>query len=249
MRAKTGLRAAIYARYSSDMQSAASIPDQIRICRRLAEDHGWTVVEVFADEAISGATQLRPQFQAMQQAAMAGQFDVVVAEALDRLSRDQEHIAGLHKRMRFLSVEIFTKAEGAISEMHIGLGGTMSALFLRNLAEKTHRGLEGRVKAGKSAGGISYGYRLDRQPLPDGTYTTGDRVISDTEAAIVRRIFTGYDRGLSARSIAIGLNRDGIAAPRSGGKGSGTWSFSTISGNWARGTGILNNELYIGKLV
>ncbi len=249
MRAKTGLRAAIYARYSSDMQSAASIPDQIRICRRLAEDHGWTVVEVFADEAISGATQLRPQFQAMQQAAMAGQFDVLISEALDRLSRDQEHIAGLHKRMRFLSVEIFTKAEGAISEMHIGLGGTMSALFLRNLAEKTHRGLEGRVKAGKSAGGISYGYHLDRQPLPDGTCTTGDRVISDTEAAIIRRIFTEYDRGLSARSIAIGLNRDGIAPPRSGGKGSGTWSFSTISGNWARGTGILNNALYIGKLV
>jgi site-specific DNA recombinase len=249
MRAKTGLRAAIYARYSSDMQSAASIPDQIRICRRLAEDHGWTVLEVFADEAISGATHLRPDFQRMQQLAMAGGFDVLIAESLDRLSRDQEHIAGLHKRMRFLSVEIFTKAEGVISEMHIGLGGTMSALFLRQLGEKTHRGLEGRVKAGKSAGGISYGYRLDRQPLPDGTYTTGDRVISDTEAAIVHRIFTEYDQGKSARTIAMGLNRDGIAAPRSGGKGSGTWSFSTISGNWKRGTGILNNELYIGKLI
>ncbi|WP_081035769.1 recombinase family protein [Rhodobacter capsulatus] len=242
-------RAAIYARYSSDLQSAASIPDQVRLCRRLCEERGWTVVEVFADEAMSGASHLRPDFQRMQQAAMAGQFDVLVAEALDRLSRDQEHIAGLHKRMRFLGVEIFTKAEGAISEMHIGLGGTMSALFLRNLAEKTHRGLEGRVKAGKSAGGISYGYRLDRQPLPDGTYTTGDRVIDAAEAAIIRRIFTEYDRGRSARAIAIGLNRDGIPAPRSGGKGKGSWSFSTISGNWKRGTGILNNELYIGRLV
>ncbi|TDQ53189.1 DNA invertase Pin-like site-specific DNA recombinase [Phaeovulum veldkampii DSM 11550] len=249
MREKMALRAAIYARYSSDMQSAASITDQVRICRRLAEERGWQVVEVFADEAISGATHLRPGFQAMQQAAMTGRFDVLVAEALDRLSRDQEHIAGLHKRMRFLGVEIFTKAEGAISEMHIGLGGTMSALFLRNLAEKTHRGLEGRVKQGKSAGGISYGYRLDRQPLPDGTHTTGDRVIDPVEAAVVRRIFTEYDRGLSARSIAIGLNRDGIAPPRSGGKGSGTWSFSTISGNWQRGTGILNNDLYRGRLV
>ncbi|MFV1877638.1 recombinase family protein [Nioella sp.] len=249
MREKTGLRAAIYARYSTDLQSAASITDQIRICRRVAEERGWQVVEVFADEAISGATHLRPQFQAMQQAAMAGRFDVVVAEALDRLSRDQEHIAGLHKRMRFLGVEMFTKAEGAISEMHIGLGGTMSALFLRNLAEKTHRGLEGRVKAGKSAGGISYGYQLDRQPLPDGTFTTGDRIIDEAQAAIVRRIFTEYDQGKSARSIAIGLNKDGIAPPRSGGKGSGTWSFSTISGNWKRGTGILNNDLYRGLLV
>ena len=249
MREQTGLRAAIYARYSSDMQSAASITDQVRICRRLAEDRGWTVVEVFADEAISGATHLRPQFQQLQQAAMARRIDVVVAEALDRLSRDQEHIAGLHKRMRFLGVEIFTKAEGAISEMHVGLGGTMSALFLRNLAEKTHRGLEGRIRQGKSGGGISYGYRLDRQPLPDATFTTGDRLIEEAEAAIVRRIFTEYDRGLSARAITIGLNKDGIPAPRSGGKGSGTWSFSTISGNWTRGTGILNNALYVGKLV
>ena len=249
MREKTGLRAAIYARYSTDLQSAASITDQVRICRRLAEERGWQVVEVFADEAITGATHLRPGFQALQQAAMAGRFDVLVAEALDRLSRDQEHIAGLHKRMRFLGVEIFTKAEGPISEMHVGLGGTMSAIFLRHLAEKTHRGLEGRVKQGKAAGGISYGYRLDRQPLPDGTHTTGDRLIDEAEAAIVQRIFKEYDRGLSARSIAIGLNKDGIAPPRSGGKGSGTWSFSTISGNWQRGTGILNNDLYRGRLV
>ncbi|PTW34655.1 recombinase family protein [Rhodovulum kholense] len=127
-------RAAIYARYSTDLQSAASIPDQVRLCRRLCEERGWTVAEVFADEAMSGASQLRPDFQRMQQAAMRGSFDVIVAEALDRLSRDQEHIAGLHKRMRYLGVKIVTKAEGEISEMHIGLGGTMSALFLRNLA-------------------------------------------------------------------------------------------------------------------
>ena len=243
------MRAAIYARYSSDQQSAASIPDQVRLCRRLCEEQGWDVVEVFADEAMSGATHLRPDFQRMQQLAMRGGFDVLVAEALDRLSRDQEHIAGLHKRLTYLGVQIHTKAEGRISEIHIGLGGTMSALFLRQLAEKTHRGLEGRVKAGKSAGGLSYGYRLDRQPLPDGTWTTGDRVIDPTEAAIVTRIFTEYDRGRSARAIAIGLNRDGIPAPRAGGKGKGTWSFSTISGNWKRGTGILNNDLYTGKLV
>jgi len=122
-------------------------------------------------------------------------------------------------------------------------------MFLRNLAEKTHRGLEGRVHQGKSAGGISFGYRLDRQPLPDGTHTTGDRVIAPEQAAVIRRIFAEYDQGKSARTIAMGLNHDGIAPPRSGGKGSGTWSFSTISGNWKRGTGILNNELYIGKLV
>ncbi|ATX67525.1 recombinase family protein [Roseinatronobacter bogoriensis] len=246
---KTHKRAVIYARYSTDMQSAASIADQVRICRKLAQERGWEVVEVFSDEALSGESHLRPGFQRLQQAALDGAFDFVVSEAMDRLSRDQEHIAGLHKRMRYLGIEIITKSEGVITEMRVGLGGTMSALFLRNLAAKTHRGLEGRVKAGKSAGGISYGYRLDRQPLPDGTFTTGDRVIDPDEAAIVRRIFEEYDQGRSARTIAMGLNKDSVPAPRAGGKGSGTWSFSTISGNWKRGTGILNNELYIGRLV
>ncbi|MFN4130777.1 MAG: hypothetical protein ACK4GC_13335 [Paracoccaceae bacterium] len=103
----------------------------------------------------------------------------------------------------YLGVKLVTKAEGEISEMHIGLGGTMSALFLRHLAQKTHRALEGRVKAGKSAGGLSYGYRMDRQPRPDGTFTTGDRVIDEAEAAVIRRIYQDYDRGKSARTIAI----------------------------------------------
>ncbi len=244
------MRAAIYARYSSDHQSSASIPDQVRLCRNLCTDEGWTIVEVFADEAISGATHLRPDFQRMQQGAMAGGFDVLVSESLDRLSRDQEHIAGLYKRLRFFGIRIVTKAEGEINELHIGLGGTMSAIFLRQLAEKTHRGLEGRVRAGKSAGGISYGYRVDRQLRPDGTMTTGQRVIDPGQAKVISGIFEAYARGESARSIAITLNRQGILPPRSGdGKRKASWSFSTISGNWKRGTGILNNELYIGKLV
>ena len=242
------MRAAIYARYSSDQQSSASIPDQVRLCRKLCMDQGWTVVEVFADEAMSGATHLRPAFQGMQQTAMVGGFEILVTEALDRLSRDQEHIAGLYKRLSYLGVRMVTKSEGEINELHIGLGGTMSALFLRQLSQKTHRGLEGRVRAGKAAGGISFGYNLDRQLLPDGTLTTGERKIDAGQAAIVRRIFDAYVKGQSARSIAIELNRDGVASPRTD-KGSGKWSFSTISGNWRRGTGILNNELYIGKLV
>ena len=113
-------------------------------------------------------------------------------------------------------MKIVTKAEGEINELHIGLGGTMSALFLKQLAQKTHRGLEGRVKAGKSAGGISFGYRPDRHPLPDGTLSTGDRSIDEREAALVRRIFADYDKGKSARTIAIELNREGHPPPRGG---------------------------------
>ena len=49
------------------MQSAASITDQVRLCRKLAEERGWQVVEVFADEALSGGPAiLRPGYQALR---------------------------------------------------------------------------------------------------------------------------------------------------------------------------------------
>lgn len=67
---------------------------------------------------------------------------------------------------------------------------------------------------------------------------------------MVGRIFREYASGSSARTIAAQLNRDCIRPPRASEAGyPTTWSFSTISGNWRRGTGILNNELYIGRLV
>lgn len=244
LQTRTRKRAVIYARFSTDMQTAASIDDQVRVCTALASSLDMTVVHTYRDDAISGTTDLRHGFQGMIQAALSGQIDVVVAESLDRLSRDLEHISGFYKRMQFCGVEIVTKAEGTISDYHIGLGGTMNALFLKNLAQKTHRGLEGRVRNGKSAGGKSYGYDVRRTLLPDGTFTTGDLVINEGEANIVRRIFSDYAAGQSARSIAAALNAEGLPAPRAA-----TWSFSTISGNWKRGTGILNNDLYVGERV
>ena len=181
------MRAAIYARYSSEMQSEASVEDQLRICRRLIAERGWAAGPTYHDMALSGASLLRPGYQSLLQDARAGQFDVLVAESIDRLSRDQEHIAALHKQMCFLGIPIVTVAEGAISELHIGLKGTMSAMYLKDLAQKTHRGLEGRVRKGMSAGGISYGYKLRRTLREDGSFTTGERSIDPVEAAVVNR--------------------------------------------------------------
>ncbi|WP_240637656.1 recombinase family protein [Paracoccus aestuarii] len=239
----------IYARYSSDLQSASSIEDQIRVCRQLCAKQGWVVVDTVEDRAISGASHLRPGFQRLHEAARDGVCDVIVAEALDRLSRDQEHLAGLYKRLAYHGVKIVTRSEGEIDEMRISFGGLMSSQFLKQLAEKTRRGLEGRVTAGKSGGGNCFGYRVRRGFDAGGAVITGERDIDDAEASVVRRIFPDYDSGLSARSIAAALNAEGVAPPRSGGKGSGSWGSSTIQGNWRRGTGILNNELYVGVRV
>ncbi|WP_237059690.1 recombinase family protein [Loktanella sp. M215] len=237
------MRAAIYASYSTDLQSDASIDDQHRLCLRLIASHGWSEAETYADRGISGASHLRPAYQRLLQDARDNRLDVVVAEGLDRLSRDQEHIAAFFKQMRFHGIPIVTVAEGEISELHIGLKGTMSSLFLKDLAQKTHRGLEGRVRKGKSAGGVTYGYDVVRDLLADGSITTGERVINAAQGVVVRRIFTDYSHGISPRAIAASLNQDGVAGPR------GTWGSSTIYGNDKRGTGILNNELYLGRLV
>lgn len=237
------MRVVIYARYSSDNQRDASIADQLRICREFAARQGWTVVEEFTDHAISGATLLRSGFQALMRDALNRRFDVVLAESLDRFSRDQEDTAGLFKRLTFAGVNIVTLTEGDITHLHIGFKGTMNAVFLKDLADKTHRGLRGRVEGGKSAGGLCYGYRVVKS-LAGGTLTTGDREIEPAEAAIVERIFRDYVAGIAPKAIAKRLNQDGIAGPFGG-----SWSPSTVHGNSKRGTGILNNELYIGRLI
>jgi hypothetical protein len=146
--------------------------------------------------------------------------------------------------MRFAAVTIVTLAEGEISELHVGLKGTMNALFLKDLADKTRRGLRGRVEAGRSGGGNSYGYKVVRTMGPDGMVEAGQRRINLCEANIVRRIFREYSQGLSPREIAKRLNRDGVVGPSGA-----SWSPTTINGNRERGTGVLNNELYIGNLV
>jgi hypothetical protein len=139
---------------------------------------------------------------------------------------------------------IETVSEGSISEMHIGLKGTMNALFLKDLAAKTHRGLKGRALAGKNTGGKAYGYKPERKFDADGELIRGDRNIDKAEAAVVTRIFTDYANGVSPKKIAGMLNSEGRSGPS--GKG---WGASTLHGNRERGTGILNNELYIGRQI
>ncbi len=238
------MRAAIYARYSSDLQSASSIEDQVRQCQARIDQEGWTLSQVYSDAAISGATVLRPGYQKLLEDARNGAFDVVVAEALDRLSRDQADIAGLYKQLSFAGVQLVTLAEGEINELHIGLKGTMNALFLKDLARKTRRGLEGRVRQGRSGGGLCYGYDVVREVDAAGNPVAGGRRINEVEAGIVRRIFAMFAAGQSPRAIARTLNGEGAPGPRGR-----AWRDTTIRGHATRRTGILRNDLYDGRLV
>jgi len=113
------LRAGIYARHSTDKQET-STQDQIRRCREFCQRKGYDIVEIYHDEAISGSLiENRPGISALLIGALNDRFDMVVAEDLSRISRDQADTANFFKKMLFLGVPVETVSEGLINELHI----------------------------------------------------------------------------------------------------------------------------------
>jgi site-specific DNA recombinase len=237
-------RAALYARFSSDLQSDASIDDQLRLCRLRADREGWRVVGDFSDKASSRALRNRQGVDALLAEVERGRVDIVLTESLDRLSRDLEHVANIYKRITFHNAQIITLSEGVVTDMHVGLRGTMASLYLKDLAAKTHRGLEGRIRKGRATGNPPYGYRVERRLGDHGDLERGLRRIEEDEAVVVRRIFALYAEGISPVRIARLLNAEGIPGPNGG-----AWLEDTIRGRIGRQDGILRNPIYDGRLV
>lgn len=232
------MRAAIYARYSSELQNDRSVDDQIALCRDFAGRNGYSVAATYDDRARTGTTTIgREGLQRLILDARAGKFDTVIVEALDRLSRDTEDLAGLHKRLTFAGVDIVTVHDGRADALQVGIRGLMSTLFIADLRHKTRRGLAAVVADGRHAGGRAYGYRaVPGQP--------GQLEIVPGEAAVVRRIFADYVAGRSPRDIAAALNAEGVVPPRGA-----RWVASTINGNLARAHGIIQNAIYCGDII
>lgn len=86
-------RAALYARVST--LNGQDIGLQVDELRQMAAQRGWAVVEVFADEGVSGGQAQRPALDRMLEQARAGQFDVVAVWKLDRLARSVAHMLTL----------------------------------------------------------------------------------------------------------------------------------------------------------
>ena len=232
------MKAAIYARYSSTLQRGESIEDRLEVCRRYIESKGWILVQTYSDAAISGASRQRPGFLHLIRDAGCRSFDVVVCEAVDRLGRRLADTADLHDQLNFHGIRLHAASIGEITSIHIGVMGMMAQMALKELGEKTKRGQLGRILKGKVAGGLGYGYGVGSGP------TRGDRVIIEHEAEIVRRIFKEHGDGKSPEAMAKRLNQERIPGP-----GGRSWSNTTIRGQAARGTGLLNNEMYRGVLV
>jgi len=254
------VKAAAYARYSTDDQKASSVDDQLALLRREAPRFGATITAEYRDEAVSGATPDRPGYRALIAAARRREFDAIIVEDQSRLWRDQAEMHAALKHLRFLGIRVFSVAAGELTgetgKMVATIAGLKAELDLDETRRRVQRSLRGRIERGFSAGGPTYGYRSqpvyngrqDRygQPEVEGYRT----VIYEPEARVVRRIFEMYTAGMSAKRIVLQLNAEGVAPPRSRrGRKTAGWDWTTIQGSRKRGTGILNNELYRGVRV
>jgi site-specific DNA recombinase len=225
------IRCAIYARFSSDLQRPTSIEDQVRRCREFAKQQGWFVVEEFVrfDEAKSAATLAgRDALNSLMASAKRRPvpFDCLLVDDTSRLARYLPDVLSMNDKLRYYGVFIYAVAQRLdcrekASRPLLTLHGMMDEQFLVSLAEKVHRGQEGRALKGLQPGGKCFGYR--NVPIEDPTRSakygrfavSGVKLeVDEEQAAIVRGVFEMYANGESLSEIAKTLNAEGVQAPQ-----------------------------------
>ena len=247
------MRAAVYARFSSDLQRSTSIDDQVSVAREFATARGWTVEpgHVFTDAAISGSSMERPGIIALLAAAATRPrpFDLVLVDDSSRVARDLADAVRFMQQLKFLGVRVVFISQGIDSdseqaEVLTAVHGIVDSLYLKELGKKVRRGLAGQIDRGFATGSITYGYRTRAVEDPSGRTINGSpallgkRVeVIEAEARVVVQVFEWYAEGLGTSTIVERLNAQRVPGPR--GK------------SWKRGVlkHILKNERYVGRLI
>ena len=247
------VRAAVYARFSSDLQRATSIDDQVTAARTFADSQGWQILEphIYADAALSGASLERPGLRALREAAARHPrpFDVVLVDDSSRVSRDLADAVRFLQELRFVGLRVVYISQNIDSaneqaETLIAVHGVVDSLYLKEMAKKIRRGLAGQVERGFATGGVTYGYRTVAVPDPTGKQINGSpallgkRVeIVPEHADVIRRIFAWYASGFGTGRIVALLARDGSIGPRGQ-----PWKQAAVKR-------LLANEKYRGWLI
>jgi len=259
------MKAALYARYSSEHQKESSIEDQYRNCETRAQREGWQITARYADRAISGTTTERPDYQRMLVEAKAKLFDVLLVDDFSRLSRDSVESEQARRRLVHWGVRLIGVSDGIDThskghKMLSSMKGMMNEVFIDDLKDKISRGMVGKALQGYHLGGRTYGYRLvpELHPTKTDPYGRPLRVatrlaIHEEQAEWVRWIFARYADGWSPIKIVGELNRQAVPAPGAAFRrkyvGTPTWSAGSLQGDLTHGTGLLNNPLYRGLYV
>ena len=220
--------AVLYARYSSDKQREASIDDQLRVCRDYCGREGIEVVGVYADYALSGKTDQRPEFRRM--IAAAPESDFVVVYMFDRFSRDRYDSATYKKTLRDCGVRVVSASEkvedtpeGGLQE---GLLELLGEYYVADLKRKVRRGMEGNALKAMDNGYRIFGYSTDPE--------TRRYVVNEAEAEVVREVFARHIAGESVYAIAQSLAARGWTTSKG----------SPVDYNWA--WRVLHRRAYTG---
>ena len=245
----TKIRAAIYARFSSENQRPESIEDQVFMCRKAANERAFVVLDehVYTDEAESGASWTRPGLDRLCESARNHRFDVVVIDDLSRLARDSYLMTRLLLDFQYEGIRVVSVADGVDtadphSKLLAQLHGIFNEQYLQGLRDKTMRGLIGQKQRGFILAEAGFGYRsysvgavrYDKagRARPEGHKAR----IDPDEAAVVLRIFEEYAAGESVSGIVRQLNREAVPGRYRSSKG---WSTGSV-------TRILDQEKFIG---
>ena len=225
------MKAVIYARYSSSAQREESIEGQVKECTTFAVRNGYTIIGTYADRAISGTTDNRPQFQKMIEDSKRKLFDVVIVWKLDRFARNRYDSARYKNQLKRNGVKLISATEVIAP----GAEGILLESVLEGYAEYFSEDLKIKVVRGMSlnaekcvwnGGVLPIGYTLDLdkhlQPNPD-------------TAPVVLEAFKMYDQGQTVTEILDFLKSKGITTT----KGTAV-NYGTIQR-------MLNNRRYIGE--
>lgn len=249
---QTTTRVALYARFSSDNQRSESIDAQVRAMRTYCQQHNYTIVHTYVDEAKSATTDRRPAFQQMIADSGKHGFDILLVHKLDRFARDRYDSAVYKRELKKNGVTVYSVLENLDNTpesimLEAVLEG-MSEYYSQNLAREVMKGMRETALQGKHTGGRPpLGYAVD--PV------TKKLVIDEDEAEIVRLIFSMCAEGYTYSAILDALRERGMRT-RSGidfcknslhdllinPKYRGTYSFNLHSGK--NSSGSRNNRAY-----
>jgi DNA invertase Pin-like site-specific DNA recombinase len=242
--------AAVYARYSSDLQDTSSIDGQIRKARDWAEKNGFMIQEQhrFVDEAISGTKNSRPGLEQMLTVAEHGQFDILIVESLSRLARSHIYASTIMMHLVYvLKIRIIGIDDGCDTsntgwELLAGIKNILNEQYIRDLGKMVRRGHIENLMQGFSAGDLCFGYKsepVQENRVRGRNQTPKKRYIVDDEKAVwVKRIFDWFvNENRSLHWIANELTR--LAVPKDHRATTPRWHHSIVHR-------ILSNRKYLG---
>jgi site-specific DNA recombinase len=236
------VRAALYARVSSDQQTEANtIASQIAALEQRLQGDGLTLDPElrFLDEGYSGSTLVRPALERLRDAAANGAIDRLYVHSPDRLARKYAYQVLLVDEFQRCGVElVFLNRELGRSpedDLLLQVQGMVAEYERAKILERSRRGKRHAAQQGSVnvLSGAPYGYRYISKWAGGGQ---ARYEIVEEEARIVRQIFTwvGQERCPLAE-VCRRLRQQGIPSP----KGKSSWDRTTV---W----GFLQNPAYLG---